>query len=807
MDKDLISIDDLVRQRLGGGEEQERSGAWLQMRDLLDKEMPQEKRAGFIYWRRMMGAVGVLLLIASIAVGGYELNASRNGSAANTTTDVALPAASAHTTITATKNEVSDAQISSQGVADNNEPKKPSAKKLLAANDNQHKNGQNHIAAANTTAPAATNNTEVTNTKTAHAVAANTDKSSNVPVTKTTAAKTAESNGPGEKAVKEEATTTPAQNIAKAAPAHTTKSAPATQTKEVAAADTKASTAPVNKTTVTSEVKVGKTEEHKAATTGDVKVATAAANTKVAKTAAHKNVTKQATAPKTTGNDVAAINKVVNDKATAPKPTATKTKAAKTEKMEALALSSAVTSASSPKIGKVNKVKAPTAPVTTTGVVAAGSSVAGINKKATAKAATAGKVAAPKATAKNEPAKNEKVAAKTTASAATPTTVTSTNNNTVAANIPVAAAPVAAKTVSPADMAAMKAAYALNTKKGKKIIQKLVLYEHHIKTDPSDDQHNLDTISIETLTQELGENSPYLPCPIQYAARQTPGNNTPGSNNGSGNEVASATSAGNAQILPGASASAIGKPAMGANTASKQSAGASALENLNSAFNDIKYKVKGVQFAPGLTAGINGTFFGPSSFKGFEFGLTGDFIFGNDWSFVTELKYFHRINNSYTLNDDYSHYTDNGNGTWTKQQISNSYAFSTIHSLEMPLIVRYTAGKFNFFVGGNIVYSFSINEGETIPQPNGNATVVPAKGNDETAKLNASDFNSRFGFGCIFGVSYKVAPNVTLDIRNVQTVWDNANSAGSKYISDQVYKSPSLQLSLGYRLGGHKQKD
>ena len=75
MDKNFVNINDLVRQRLGGGEEQERSGAWLRMQDLLDKEMPRDKFVGMLYWRRFLSAMAVLLLVGTITVGGYELSA------------------------------------------------------------------------------------------------------------------------------------------------------------------------------------------------------------------------------------------------------------------------------------------------------------------------------------------------------------------------------------------------------------------------------------------------------------------------------------------------------------------------------------------------------------------------------------------------------------------------------------------------------------------------------------------------------------------------------------------------------------
>jgi hypothetical protein len=85
MDKNFIKIDDLVRQRLGGVEERERSGSWLNMRELLDKEMPQRKRIGIFYWRRIFNAVAIMSLVATVCVGSYEFSSAFRG---NSTSDV-----------------------------------------------------------------------------------------------------------------------------------------------------------------------------------------------------------------------------------------------------------------------------------------------------------------------------------------------------------------------------------------------------------------------------------------------------------------------------------------------------------------------------------------------------------------------------------------------------------------------------------------------------------------------------------------------------------------------------------------------
>lgn len=82
MDKNMIKIDDLLRQRLGDAEEQERPGAWLHMRDLLDQQMPVKGVPGGAFnWRRMFGYLGALVLLLAVSAGGYQVLHSFNSEA------------------------------------------------------------------------------------------------------------------------------------------------------------------------------------------------------------------------------------------------------------------------------------------------------------------------------------------------------------------------------------------------------------------------------------------------------------------------------------------------------------------------------------------------------------------------------------------------------------------------------------------------------------------------------------------------------------------------------------------------------
>jgi hypothetical protein len=328
---------------------------------------------------------------------------------------------------------------------------------------------------------------------------------------------------------------------------------------------------------------------------------------------------------------------------------------------------------------------------------------------------------------------------------------------------------------------------------------KMTVLRTEIKSGPERGSYHFDTLSYERVMEYANAEETNTNQPSGMAAR----------NSGTATNTNS-NSAQNSKITPNSGSLASAKvPKEGTVKEGPESGtGKEAVQNLSMAFNDIKYKVGSVRFAPGLIAGINGTFFGPNSFKGFQFGLTGNFIFGENLTIMTELKYFHRVNNDYTMDDNYYNYTKDASGTYTKEQVTTTYSFSTLHSFELPVSVRYMVGNFDFFGGLNFLYNFAVNI-EQAPPITGNAVpgTFTQPGPDQNPSLAVNDFNSRFGIGYLFGLSYQVSPNVMIDLRNVQTFWNTANTSGAQKVSEQLYKSPSLQISLGYRLGGKNKKD
>lgn len=373
----------------------------------------------------------------------------------------------------------------------------------------------------------------------------------------------------------------------------------------------------------------------------------------------------------------------------------------------------------------------------------------------------------------------------------------------------------------------------------KKTITKMVVREREVKNSDNEVMTAVDTLSMETMNRGLAakenENEEPGAMPNEPASKNATAANMsePTTNDNkpeSGNVTAkrkrhhsNSISANLAEEDAFAAAEAAGTPSAAApaseevtsasapvaaetktKTKSKHS-GASLMNRMSAMFNDVKNQARGARPVAGITAGVNSNFFGPSKMMGFQFGMTGSMEFSEQWSLMAELKYFHRVNSN-TINDDYYTYTQVGS-QYQKQLVQTSYDFAAMHNIEMPMTIRYSKGNFNFFTGPNLLYTFSINTARaTLPEMQA-PTTVATMGNDNAPKYNDADFGSRFGLGYIFGFSYQVAPNAALDLRNVQTVWDNASTAGAKSVSSMLYRTPSVQLSIMYRLGGKKNEE
>ena len=694
MDNEFIKIDDLLRQRLGGVEERERNGSWMNMRELLDKEMPQEKPASILYWRRTFGVVAALSLLTTVGIGGYEFS----NSLSNRYADNNAP--------------LTDGMTMRPGA--NSSSSETSVYQLQASPD------ANNMSAATNTSNVKTNNIKSDNAD------VNIDRNDNTILLENN---THSSHNENSKSNNSKVVT----------------NQQAASNKTVSNLSSEDRKANANSHTI-EQVSIGNvnTTEHSggrqplSADRDDIAVTERRSNTGITN---QENVT----------NSIATNI----DKNRVGKPTINSGAPVSNSMLSALN-NKADNSGTSVAEDNINDVKNTTNKINVN-IVAV-------------------KIAL------NQPQPSAKA------------NINQYSN--VAINNQKAIIPAKLVT-TPMDKAELKNVAVMNISKGKKVIERMIVHERFVKTATNEGYFKLDTISIETLTTDLGLKSENGSHTHNYSKKPGTANYTNAQSNPDENNEVTAT---DKKIVPAATINTSGTNLKQAPAATKKSAGSTTIQKLNAVFNDIKYNFGAPKFQAGLTAGINGTFFGPNSFKGFQFGITGNLVFNDQWSILSELKYFHRANSNASLQDDYSIYTPTTGGQYTRLQQQNSFSFSALHSLEMPVSIRYAVGNFNIFAGGNLVYNFSINTGaETIP--GGNTSIVSAPGNDNAPKLKEEDFTNRVGLGYLLGLSYNVGPGTMIDVRTVQTFWDNANTTGGQTISNQLYKNPSLQLSIIYRLG------
>ncbi|PQJ12407.1 hypothetical protein CJD36_001255 [Flavipsychrobacter stenotrophus] len=733
MDNNFVNIDDLVRQRLGGGQEPERSGAWSRMEQLLDKE-DRRKPVG-LYWKRAMSYCGVAMLLAAVSVGGYEVTtAFRNpGSAvAGAAEGNAIAAgAVAKSSVPATNNIATNAADNSHNtVAEHTGHKAGTA------------TGNHHVASsgiAATTEHGAVNNDMLAHMHSNDHFASS--GTSSVP-----------HSGQHHK-------TSGSAHIDGGKLAGNTSGATSTANNSPKKSDNQL---------VNANSTVAKSNSPAIATAMDNAVASVATDNSPIK-AIPKNDHMIDHGHGTAY--VSSLNKIPLSAATNKPATIVPVKPAAVTPVVANNTTTAPSVARAPMVVKPIPGKRVISRVVVQKTRVNGASEGRIETRldtisinritmeltkakepaVTASVATTGKGSADQANNNNN---NNTVANKTAGSKTTGNKTTGNKSgNGQSVNT------YAAQNNSTAGVAANTTNNKQTGNAGSNAAGNSV--DNQVNTAVLAASANGDIKAPSDITPNAALSTPTAPPPVEN------------------------------------------KPAV-----AKKKHGSNIAESLSNMFNEVKYKLGGAQFAPGLTAGINGTFFGPNSFKGFQFGFTGSFELDDKWSFMGELKYFHRMNNDYSMDVTYNKYRPISSGGYYKDSTLVSYGFSTLHSFELPITMRYTAAKFSFFLGGNFLYTLSVNTGgaEQLVDPT-TLPVVATNTANTTPSIKESDFGARFGVGYTCGMAYRVSPNVMLDFRNVQTVWDNAKVGGSQSVSSQLYKSPSLQFSLFYRLGAGKRAE
>lgn len=794
MDNNLISIDDLFRQRLGGKEEERNEQAWIHMKQLLDEK--ERKPLGFFFWRRAMSYTGAAILLASLVGGGYQVSQSLRGdkegrSSNEDAHNAASTIVSANTSSSNTNNTENN----------NNTPATP--------NSVAHSNVLQHPTASASMAAASINKKVINQARhIQHQQLLN-----NIATTQELSKATSTNNKANEIAHKEVNTQTTSADMATTPLASTTSGVEhlssthtATEQKYTTSQTTKNTQAPV-----LIEPKQNVNGSNNKATQ-----ATASANDFTTSDNTQSSNSLKVTPIK----QPLAINDVSKNKASANGP--------ETTDNNKKALTSTTSHNNTPVAINTSKASVMTAPA---------------EVKDKGKMASHSGSLQPKPLAANDidhssSLRNDKAQL----NKINPVAPVAAKSNNTEARQSNQMAPIASTTPQQSQASKvidqpLKELSAATTHPNKEMVKKIrnnyIIKDRIVGNGPHMKRvfDTIDVSSSDYYVEKEVEESENQPTTNDISSKSEPTSGgahgiakdtkvmrksgakpTAGSKNASsptmGQEVAkndviapkhnfdlTKLSA----IAPKANSSVTELGLMHADmpklsAVAKKKKVLHVMEALSNALNEVNIKLAGVQFAPGLNAGINATFFGPNSFRGFQFGFTGNFEMDDRWSMAAELKYFNRMNSNYTMYDNYFDYS-------TNDSIDNKFTFSTLHSFELPIALKYTYRKITIMGGANFVYALGINaNNQHLPY----AVTNIQPGLNTTPSLNINDFGARFGVGYLFGVNYKISPNVSLDLRNVRTFWDNKTVGGAKTVSEQLYKSPSIQFSINYRLGAGK---
>lgn len=219
---------------------------------------------------------------------------------------------------------------------------------------------------------------------------------------------------------------------------------------------------------------------------------------------------------------------------------------------------------------------------------------------------------------------------------------------------------------------------------------------------------------------------------------------------------------------------------------------------------DVKFSLAQTRFYPGVSGGVNSYLFGPNNLGGIQLGLFGLFTFGENWGALAELKYIHRFNNGSTIKDNYKDISG-AQGNYLEKNVLHFFKFSALPSIEMPLALRYAAGRVNVLGGINFAYHFAVNAEEaTYPDSSYRQSINPDWTNSKPS-VTYEDFNARFSVGGVIGLSYDISPSMQMDFRATKNFWDNASGSGAQKVSQELYRTPSFQISLFYRFSQRNQ--
>lgn len=219
---------------------------------------------------------------------------------------------------------------------------------------------------------------------------------------------------------------------------------------------------------------------------------------------------------------------------------------------------------------------------------------------------------------------------------------------------------------------------------------------------------------------------------------------------------------------------------------------------------------------PGISVGIS-TSISQHNFGGFHFGVNNLIPVNNYFTVLTELKLFYRNNSGFTINDTKSVIKDQSEDNVTlsstnqtiystqSEQTVKKYNFKHFSMLELPILLQGHYRSLMAYGGLNLSYNFKLKTNEII-QSSSHSQIDTLDNSiphptplEKSFEFSKDDFRSRFGIGYVVGAGYNFNPNIYIDLRVSQNVWDNAKTSAQREVSNGFFKVPYIQFSVGYR--------
>jgi len=216
-------------------------------------------------------------------------------------------------------------------------------------------------------------------------------------------------------------------------------------------------------------------------------------------------------------------------------------------------------------------------------------------------------------------------------------------------------------------------------------------------------------------------------------------------------------------------------------------------------------------FYAAVLVGGNASFGNPGAF-GMQVGIAGLYSLSERLTLAAELKYVNHYFSNYSIEDrsvTFENVSSQQVGTgwlFSGQQntTTSAYKINGFGALEMPVTLSYNLGRLSIFAGLNMAYAFPIkwSKENTFNTTNVQETQSQNQNPFREAFFKVDeqkDFNSRFGLGYLWGMSYDVSRKISLDARISQIVWDNGS--GNTDAINRMFRIPTMQVSIGYFFG------